>query len=143
MNRYVKYFDSNNKCFNLLVHDKELLKNAMQYGVRLVIYQKKWFDNEPVYDNKYIKTKIKIYNDRINTNVYGNKMPEDNECCTCLSVMLLDYIVKIDNDYCPQIFLDECKYAINKRKIMNKIHEFDESDKSDELRLYFNDILIL
>ena len=57
MNRYVKYFDSNNKRFNLLVHDKELLKNAMQYGVRLVIYQKKWFDNEPVYDNKYIKTK--------------------------------------------------------------------------------------
>ena len=37
--------------------------------------------------------------------------------------MLLDYIIKIDNDYCPQIFLDECKYAINKRKIMNEIHE--------------------
>ena len=26
MNGYVKYFDSNNKCINLLIHDKELLK---------------------------------------------------------------------------------------------------------------------
>ena len=26
MNGYVKYFDSNNKCMNLLVHDEELLK---------------------------------------------------------------------------------------------------------------------
>ena len=38
MNRYVKYFDSNNKCVNLLGHNKELLKNAMKYGIRLVIY---------------------------------------------------------------------------------------------------------
>ena len=35
---YVKYFVSNNKCMNLLVHDEELLKNTMKYGVRLVIY---------------------------------------------------------------------------------------------------------
>ena len=26
MNEYVRYFDINNKCINLLVHDKELLK---------------------------------------------------------------------------------------------------------------------
>ena len=38
MNSYVKYFDSNNKHMNLLVNDKELLKNAMWYRIRLVIY---------------------------------------------------------------------------------------------------------
>ena len=26
MNAYVKYFDKNNKCINLLVHDKEILE---------------------------------------------------------------------------------------------------------------------
>ena len=26
INGYVKYFDSNNKCMNLLIHNKELLK---------------------------------------------------------------------------------------------------------------------
>ena len=37
MNGYVKYFNDN-KCMNLLVHDRELLKKYMKYGIRLVIY---------------------------------------------------------------------------------------------------------
>ena len=59
-----------------------------------------------MYDNKYIKTKIKIYDNKIKTNFNGNKTTEDNEYCTCLSVILLDSVVKIDNDYYPQIFLE-------------------------------------
>ena len=43
-------------------------------------------------------------------------MPEGNECCTCLSMISLDSVVKINNDYYPQIFLEECKYAIKKKK---------------------------
>ena len=33
------------------------------------------FDSEPVYgaNNKYIKTKIKMYEDRVNTNFQGKK----------------------------------------------------------------------
>ena len=41
INGYVKHFDKNNKYMSLLIHDKKLLKNAMKYGVRLVIYQKR------------------------------------------------------------------------------------------------------
>ena len=78
------------------------------------------FESEPVYSNKYIKTKIKLYNNRINTNFQGNKIPEDNEYCTSLSVILLDSIVNVDGKYYPQIFL-ESKYAV--KKIMNTINE--------------------
>ena len=49
----------------------------------------------PVGDNKFIRTKINIYNNKINTNFNGNKIPEDNECCPCLSVISLDCIVKL------------------------------------------------
>ena len=38
MNGCIKYFDNNDKCINLLVHDKELLKNIVKYRVRLIIY---------------------------------------------------------------------------------------------------------
>ena len=31
MNGHAKYFDSNNNCTNLLVHNKELIRNTMQY----------------------------------------------------------------------------------------------------------------
>ena len=60
----------------------------------------------------------------------------DNECSTCLSVILLHSVVKINKDYYPQIFLEKCKYAIKKKKIMNLINEglnLDEpSDETDD-----------
>ena len=59
---------------------------------------------------------IKIYNNRRFTNFQGNKIPKNNEYCTCLSVILLDSVVKIDNDYYQQIFLGECKYTMKKKK---------------------------
>ena len=41
---------------------------------------------------KKIKTKTKIYNDRVHTNFQHNKIPKVNEYCACLSVILLDSI---------------------------------------------------
>ena len=66
-----------------------------------------------MYNNKYIKTKIKICNDKMYTNFQHNKIPKDDEYCACLSVILLDSIfVNSDKDYYLQTFLEECKYAI-------------------------------
>ena len=139
MNGYCKYFNDS-KCINLLAYDKELLKKYSKIWDQTANLLEKRFDSELGYDNKYIKTKIKIYNNKINTNFYGNKIPEDNEYCTCFSVLLLDSVVKLDNDYYPQIFLKECKYAVKKKKVINSINEElnlnesdnDKSTESDE-----------
>ena len=34
---------------------------------------KKKFDSEPLYNEKYLKAKIKSYNGKINTNLHNNK----------------------------------------------------------------------
>ena len=52
----------------------------MQYGIKQQ-FIKKGFDSEPVHSDKYIKTKIKIYNNKRDTNFHGNKIPKDNEFC--------------------------------------------------------------
>ena len=59
-------------------------------------------------------------------------MPEENEYYTCLYVVLLDSVVKIDIDYYPKIFLQECKYAVKKKKIMSAINEKLDLDESDD-----------
>ena len=42
----------------------------------------------------------------------------------CLSVKLFDSIfVHSSKEYYPQIFLEQCKYALKDRKIVNKIYE--------------------
>ena len=51
--------------------------------------------------------KWKFYHNKIYTNFHDNQIPQNNEYCTCLSAILLDCVVKIDNNYCPQIFLEE------------------------------------
>ena len=40
----------------------------------------KEFDSEPVYadSDKYIKTKIKTYGDKVNTHFQGKKVPKEN-----------------------------------------------------------------
>ena len=86
-----------------------------------------------MYHAKYIKTKIKIYNDRVYTNFQHDKIPKDNEYCACLSVILLDSVlVNSNKEYYPQIFLEECKYAIKDRKIVNVINEYLKLNKSDD-----------
>ena len=70
-----------------------------------------------MYNNKYIETKIKIYNNRANTNFQHNKIIKDNEYFVCLSVILLDSsFVNSDKEYYPQILLDECKYELEIKK---------------------------
>ena len=56
MNGYVKYFDSNNKYLNFLVHDKESLKKYNAIWDKISNVLKKGFDSEPVYDDTYDDT---------------------------------------------------------------------------------------
>ena len=86
-----------------------------------------------MYNDKYIKTKIKIYNDKVYTNFQHNKIPKDNEYCACLSVILLDSIfIDLEKKYYPQILLEECKCAVKNDKTVNTINEDLELSESDE-----------
>ena len=113
MNAYTKYFDKNDKYINFLVSDKKILEKYSEIWNKIKRLIKKEFNSEPVYNDKYIKTKIKIDNDKVHTDFQNNRIPKDNEYCACLYVILLDSIfVNSNKEYYPQIFLEECKYAI-------------------------------
>ena len=92
INAYTKYSDKNSKCMNLLVNDKEILEKCSETWNKIKSLIKKQISSEPVYNDNYIKTKIKIYNDIVHTNFQHNKIPKDNEYCACLLVILLDFI---------------------------------------------------
>ena len=68
MNGYVNYFNSNDRYINLSVHVEKFLKLHYVIWDNISNLLKKGFDREPEYNDKYIKTNIKIYNNRINTN---------------------------------------------------------------------------
>ena len=67
MNAYVKYFEKINKSINLFVNDKEILKKYLEIWYKIKGLIKKGFNSEAVYNDKDIKTKIKIYSNSVCT----------------------------------------------------------------------------
>ena len=85
--------------------------------------------------DKYIKTKIKIYGDRLNTNFQGKKVPKENASYKCLLLIMLDSVIRVNKKYYPQTLLEECKYVIRQNKIENLINNdlnLSSSDESDK-----------
>ena len=75
MSAYRRDFDET-KYMPFLIKDDELLEyNAIWENVKNSF--KKEFDSEPVYNEKYLKVKIKSYNGKISTNFYDNKIPKE------------------------------------------------------------------
>ena len=76
---YVKHFDSN-KTMSFKVGDNKLLKKYNKIWEKISNLMNIEFDSEPVHvdNDKYIKTKIKMYEDRVNTNFQGKKVPKEN-----------------------------------------------------------------
>ena len=138
-NCYVKHFDSNKK-MSFKVSDNKLLKKYNEIREKISNLLNIEFDSEPVYGDgdKYIKTKIKIYGDRVNTNFQGKIVPKENVLYKCLSLIMLDSVVRVNKKYYPQTLLEECKYVIRKNKMETLINKdlnltsFDESDNESD-----------
>ena len=59
-------------------------------------------------------------------------MPKENTPCTCLSIIMLDSVIKAKKKYYPQTLLEECKYEQERIKIENLIDDDLEKSESDE-----------
>ena len=61
-------------------------------------------------------------------------MPKEKAPCKCLSIIMLDSVIKAKKKYYPQTLLEECKYEQEKIKMENLIGddlEISESGESD------------
>ena len=138
MTGHVTKFDEN-ATMSFRGNNKQLLKNYSQIWEKVEKLLKIDFESKPVYsdDDKYIKTKIKIYADNMITNFHNKKMTKQKAPCKCLSVIMIDSVIKANKKYYPQTLLEECKYVQKKIKIENLIdgnlekHESD-NDSNDE-----------
>ena len=129
---YVRKSDGNTTIF-FKINDKQLSKKYNQIWKKIKNLLNIKFDSEPVYgdNDKYIKTKIKIYNDSMITNFQGKKMPKEKATCKRLSIIMLDSVIKAKKKYYPQTLLEECKYEQKRIKIENLIDDDLEKSESD------------
>ena len=124
MTGYVRKSEGNTT-MSFKISDKQLLKKYNQIWKRVETLLKIEFDSEPGYSDSDIQiiTKIKIYAGSMITNFLSKKMPKEKAPCKCLSITMLDSVIKAKKKYYPQTILEECKYEQAKIKMENLIDD--------------------
>ena len=89
------------------VNDNKLLKKYNKIWEKISNILDIKFDSQPVYGDgdKSIKTKIKMYGDRVNTNFQGKKVPKENASYKCLSLTMLDSAIRANKKFYLQALL--------------------------------------
>ena len=75
MTEYRKDFDET-KYIYFLIKDDELLEQYNEIWEKLKNSLEKELGSNPIYNEKYLKAKIKSYNGKINANFHNNKIPK-------------------------------------------------------------------
>ena len=72
--------------------------------------------SQPIYDDKYIKTKEKRFSDKTNTLFSDNEVPKERNHYICIAAICIDFVLKVDKKNYPQVYLEQCRYKIKMRK---------------------------
>ena len=72
---YIKYFDNGGKNISFKIEDESLYLKYTEIWNKIKKSLNTRFHIQPIYDNKYIKTKVKTFSSMINTLFSGNEIP--------------------------------------------------------------------
>ena len=115
-----------NAAISFSANNKHLLKNYNKIWEKVGKLLRINFERKLVYgdDDKYIKTKIKVYASSMITNFHNKKMPKEKSPYKCLPIIMLGSVIKTNLKYYPQTFLEECKYVQERIKTENYLDEY-------------------
>ena len=133
MTDYVRKFEGNTT-MSFKISDKQLLKKYNQVWKKVEKLLQIEFDSEAVYgdNDKYIKTKRKICASSMITNFQSKKMPKEKASCKCLSIIMLDSVIKAKKKQYLQALSEECKYGQEEINMENLIADDLEKSLSNE-----------
>ena len=86
----------------------------------------------PVYDETYIKAKVREFDSKIKTNFLGNGVPKENMHCACTACVTIDSVMKMDKKNYPQVYLEQCKYRVKKIQMSRFINARLNSESDAE-----------
>ena len=72
-----------------------------------------------------------MYEDRVTTDFQGKEVPKEDASYKCLSLIVLDFVIRVSKNYYPQTLLEECKYVIRKNKMEDLINDGLDLSSSD------------
>ena len=141
MSGYIKYFANGGKNMSFKIEDEDvyLKYNEIWNKIKSILNVK--FHSQPIYDDKHNKTKVKTFNNSINTLFSGDEIPKERIRYVSIFAICIDSVLKRDKKSYPQIYLEQSKYKIKNRELVSFID--DEVDLSSDYELELFQIIIM
>ena len=91
------------------------------------------FHSEPIYENKYLKVRVRESDGSIKTNFLGNGVPKENTYYTCIPCITLVSVLKMNKKNYPQVYLQERKYKVKNKRTPRSINVELETDSEPDI----------
>ena len=142
MDGYIKYFDDGGKNMSFVMDDEKIYEKYNEIWEVIRNLLKIDFTVNLVRDDIYLVAKLKIFNKINRTTFTDNVIPIEKSHYICISVIDIDSVLKIDKRAYPKAYLEQCKYKLKKKKIVNyiddEIVEDSDSDIDDVIDSHLN-----
>ena len=96
MSGYIKYFKTGRKNMSFKIKDEDVYMKYNEIWNKIKSVLNIRFHSEPIYDDNYVKTKVKTFNKMINTLFSGNKSPEERINYVCFAAVCIDSVLRVD-----------------------------------------------
>ena len=135
MTGHIKYFDNGGKNMSFKIEDESVYLKHTEIWNKIKDILNVKFHSQLIFDDKYIKNKVKTFNNMINTLFLGDEISKERIHHVCIAATCNDSVLRVDKKNYPQVYLEQCKYKTRKRKLVDFIDdEVDlSSDDSDDL----------
>ena len=97
MTGYIKHFENGKKNMPFVIKDDYVLDKYNEIWNKIKETLSIKFHSMPVYDEKYIKAKVREFNGVIKTNFLSDGVPKENKHCTCIACITIDSVIRMEN----------------------------------------------
>ena len=96
MNGYIKYFDSGEKNMSFLIKNNKVWEKYEEIWNVLKNKLSIKFNSEPIYENKYLKGKVREFDGDIKTNILSNGLEKENTYYASIACITIDSVLKMN-----------------------------------------------
>ena len=96
MSGYIKYFENGGKNMSFKIEEESVYLKYTEIWNKIKSVLNVKIHSKPIYDDKYIKTKVKTFNNTINTLVSEDEVPKERIHYVCISAICIDSVLRTD-----------------------------------------------
>ena len=95
MSGYMTYFENSGKSMSFVTKNDDVLNKYNEIWNKIKKTLNIKFHSMPVYDEKYIKARVREFNGVIKTNFLSDEIPKDGVHYACIACITIDFVMKM------------------------------------------------